>query len=186
MNLISLGVAFSLLASSVGALWPSATKVYPTSIPQTTQEVKWMTIEEAVAQSQKDGKKKKKIFIDVYTDWCGWCKVMDNKTFNHPEVAKILQEQFYPVKFNAEQRASVTLKGKTYNFVAQGRGYHELAAYMLQGKMSYPTVVFMDANFNVIQPIPGFQEAAEFKKIASYFGGDFYKNTPWEKYQMAK
>ena len=63
MNLISLGVAFSLLASSVGALWPSATKVYPTSIPQTTQEVKWMTIEEAVAQSQKDGKKKKKIFI---------------------------------------------------------------------------------------------------------------------------
>ena len=61
MNLISLGVAFSLLASSVGALWPSATKVYPTSIPQTTQEVKWMTIEEAVAQSQKDGKKKKKI-----------------------------------------------------------------------------------------------------------------------------
>ncbi|MGC1242755.1 MAG: DUF255 domain-containing protein [Chryseosolibacter sp.] len=104
--------------------------------------VQWMTFEQAVEKSKIE---KRKIFIDVYTDWCGWCKVMDKKTFNDPEVAKLLNEKFYPVKFNAEQREDVVFEGTTFKFIDQGgRGTHQLAAALLNNKLSYPTVVFLD------------------------------------------
>src|SRR6478736_5236100 len=91
--------------------------------------IKWMSFEEAIEKSKTE---KRKIFIDVYTDWCGWCKVMDKKTFSEAKVAKILNEEFYPVKFNAEQRGNVVFNGTTFKFVASGNnGYHELAAALL-------------------------------------------------------
>src|SRR5690606_27234601 len=109
--------------------------------------------EEAV---ELNAKNPKKIFIDIYTDWCGWCKVMDQKTFSHPEIAKYLMTHFYPVKLNAEQRGDITFRGHTYKFVPQGaRGYHELAYALLQGRMSYPTTVYLDENFDGITPYPG-------------------------------
>ena len=66
--------------------------------------VNWITFEEAVKKSKAE---KRPIFIDVYTDWCGWCKVMDKNTFNDPAVAKLLNEKFYAVKFDAEQKEDV-------------------------------------------------------------------------------
>ena len=75
------------------------TGMRPVTDPAEGSGVKWLTFEEAVEKSKTE---KRKIFIDVYTDWCGWCKVMDKNTFNDPEVAKLLNEKFYPVKFNAE------------------------------------------------------------------------------------
>ena len=50
--------------------------------------VNWMSFEEAVEKSKKE---KRKIFIDVYTDWCGWCKVMDKNTFSQPVIAKYIK-----------------------------------------------------------------------------------------------
>lgn len=148
---------------------------------QAEQQVRWMTFEEAVAQSKKE---KKKIFIDVYTDWCGWCKVMDKNTFNDPEVARILNEKFYPVKFNAEQREEITFDGHTFRFIESGRnGYHELAASLLNNKLSYPTVVFLTEDFEMIQPLPGFRKADEFHKISQYIGDDHFKSQSWEDFQ---
>lgn len=150
--------------------------------PREEQLVQWMTFEEAVAQS---GKQKKKVFIDVYTDWCGWCKVMDKNTFNDPEVARILNENFYPVKFNAEQREDVTFDGHTFRFIESGRsGYHELAASLLNNKLSYPTVVFLTEDFEMIQPLPGFRKAAEFHMIIQYIGEDHFKTQSWEDFQQ--
>src|SRR6185369_17701275 len=79
--------------------------------------VKWMSFEEAVEKSKTQ---KRKIFIDVYTDWCGWCKVMDKSTFSEENVAKILNEDFYPVKFDAEQTADIVFNGTTFKFVPYG------------------------------------------------------------------
>src|SRR5436189_3917103 len=94
--------------------------------------VKWMTFEEAVEKSKTE---KRKIFIDVYTDWCGWCKVMDKNTFPDPEVAKLLNEKFYPVKLDAEQTADITFHGTTFKFVAMGnKGVHQLAAALLNNQ----------------------------------------------------
>ena len=144
--------------------------------------VNWMTFEEAVEKSKVE---KKKIFIDVYTDWCGWCKVMDKNTFSEPEIAKYLNENFYPVKFDAEQQEEITFRDRTFKFVPSGkRGYHEFAAALLNNKLSYPSVVFLDENFNMIQPLAGYQKPDQFEKIVKYIGGDHYKNTAWKEWEQ--
>jgi thioredoxin-related protein len=149
--------------------------------PVNTAVVKWMTFEQAVAKSKIQ---KKKIFIDVFTDWCGWCKVMDKNTFSEAQVAKILNEDFYPVKFNAEQREDIQFNGTTFKFIANGNsGVHQLAASLLNNQLSYPTVVFLDEEFRIIQPLPGYQKAPEFHKIIQFIGQDHYKSIKWDQWQ---
>ena len=141
-----------------------------------------MTWEEAVQKASMEASPKK-MFIDVYTDWCGWCKKMDKDTFQNAEVAAYMSENFYMVKLDAEQKEPIEFKGKTYNFVATGRrGYHELAAALLQGRMSYPTVIFLDEEIKMLSPVPGYQKPDAFLKIARYFGDNIYRDTSWEAY----
>jgi len=145
--------------------------------------VKWYTIEEAFAMTKNEPRK---IMIDVYTDWCGWCKVMDNKTFSNQVIADYLNKNFYPVKFNAEQKANIALNGKTYKFVASGkRGYHELAYELLNGQLGYPSVVFLDEKTKMIQPVQGYIEAKQFDGIVKFIGDDVYKTKKWEDFQAS-
>ncbi|HMB63499.1 MAG TPA: DUF255 domain-containing protein [Eudoraea sp.] len=146
------------------------------------QEVRWLSWDEAAALAKTD-KNPKKIFVDVYTDWCGWCKKMDKDTFQNSEVAKYMSENFYMVKLDGEGKDPIEFKGKVYKFVPSGRrGYHELAAALLQGKLSYPTVVFLDEGHNMLSPVPGYQKPQPFLNIARYFGDDIYKEKDWKTY----
>jgi thioredoxin-related protein len=167
-----------MMTSVVSLLLLSTAFVYT---PATEGPVKWMTFEQAVEKSKTE---KRPIFIDVYTDWCGYCKVMDKNTFSDPKIAQLLNDKFYAVKFNGEQREEIVFNGTTYKFVANGKsGYHELAAALLNNQMSYPTVVFLDEQFRMIQPLPGYRQAPEFHMIAQFFGEGHYKNTKWEEWQ---
>lgn len=146
------------------------------------QDIKWLSWEEAVELAQTDAQPKK-MFIDVYTDWCGWCKKMDKDTFQNPAVSKYMQENFYMVKLDAEGKDPIEYKGNTFKYVPSGRrGYHELAAALLQGKMSYPTVVFLDEGLNMLSPVPGYQQVEPFMQIAKYFGENIYKDKDWATY----
>lgn len=143
--------------------------------------VNWMSFEEAIRRSKTE---KRKIFVDVYTDWCGWCKVMDKNTFSEPSVAKVLNEKFYAVKFDAEQTGDVLFDGRIFKFIPQGnRGVHELAVALLNNQMSYPTVVFLDENFKMIQPLAGYQKAPEFHRIIQFIGEDHFRKMKWTEYQ---
>jgi thioredoxin-related protein len=151
------------------------------SQPAGDSPVNWMTFEEAVEKSKVE---KRKIFIDVYTDWCGWCKVMDKKTFSDPNVAKLLNEKFYAVKFNAEQTEDVKFRGTTFKYIGEnGRGVHQLAAALLNNKLSYPTVVFLNEDFQMMQPLAGFYEAPQFHKVLQFYGEDHYKTQKFETWQ---
>ena len=146
------------------------------------QEIQWLSWEEAVQRSVSD-ENPKKLFVDVYTDWCGWCKKMDKDTFQNPEVAKYMQENFYMVKLNAEGKEPIEYNGKSFKFIASGRtGYHELAVALLQGKLTYPTVVFLDEQRNMLSPVPGYQKVGPFLHIARYFGDNIYKVKDWKSY----
>lgn len=153
------------------------------------KNVKWMTWDEAVqaaAAAKAAGEKPKKVFVDIYTDWCGWCKKMDSETFEQSMVSAYLNEHFYPVKFNAEQKESITFDGKTFKYVANGRrGYHELAAALLAGKMSYPTVIFLNEDFQLLQRIPGYLNIPTFDMIMHYLAEEHYTKTPWADYQKS-
>jgi thioredoxin-related protein len=134
--------------------------------PAAREEIRWMSLKEAEENSKKLDKP---ILIDLYTDWCGWCKVMDKQTYANKEVAAYITEKFYPVKLNAEQKQAIVFNGKTYQFNASYRT-HDFAIYLTQGQLSYPTTVIIPAKGNSPQAIPGFLKPAEIEPIVKYFG----------------
>jgi thioredoxin-related protein len=147
------------------------------------QKIEWMSFEAAI-EAQAKADQPKKIFIDVYTDWCGWCKKMDKETFNNPEVAVYMQQHFYMVKLDGEGKKPIVFRGKTFSFVPSGRnGYHELAAGLMQGQLSYPTVVFLNEQAELLSPVPGYHPPESFMPIARFFGDNHYKSSTWEDYQ---
>jgi len=144
-------------------------------------KVNWITFEEAIELSKTEPRK---IMIDLYTEWCGWCKRMDEDTFEDEDIANYLNAYYYNVKFDAEYKDDIVFNGRTYKFIKNGRrGYHELAAELANGRLSFPTTVFLDEKHRKIQPIPGYKDAVLFEQIITYFGGDMHKKMPWEKYQ---
>lgn len=118
--------------------------------------ITWMSWTEAI---QANKKKPKLIFVDVYTGWCGWCKVMDQKTFSDPDVAKYMSDNFYCVKLDAEQKDPIVYNKHTFVFKPEYRA-HELAISMLDSQMSYPSFVFFNSKEQRIQIVKGYQEAA--------------------------
>ncbi|PWJ60042.1 uncharacterized protein DUF255 [Dyadobacter jejuensis] len=147
--------------------------------PAKDSPIQWITIEEAYAKIQQ---KPKKILIDVYTDWCGWCKVMDRETFRNSEVAAYVNENYYAVKFNAEQKEPVTLGNMQFEYDAANR-VHQLALSLTNNQPSYPTTVFLDDHFQMIQPLPGYMKAREYHEVITFFGEGYHKKEAFDTYK---
>lgn len=120
----------------------------------TPEGLKWYSIDDL----SKVDIGSKKILIDVYTSWCGWCKVMDAKTFTDPGIVAHLKKNFILVKFDAEQQTPVSFKGNKYEWMASGRnGINQLAIELLNGQLGYPTIVYLDKDLNKIRVAPGYK-----------------------------
>ncbi|MHA4737005.1 thioredoxin family protein [Dyadobacter sp. MSC1_007] len=151
------------------------------SVQKPAEGIQWLTIEEAFAKIQKEPRK---VLIDVYTDWCGWCKVMDRETFKDKAVTEYINKKYYAVKLDAEQKEAITLGDKKFKYLAQGgRGINEIALALTNNQPSYPTTVFLDDKFNMIQPLPGYLKAKEFHQIITFFGEDYHKKQDFESYK---
>ena len=127
----------------------------------------WLTMEQASELNNSEGKK---FLVDVYTDWCGWCKIMDKKTFSDPEVKAYLSENYHLIKLNSEQHDPINFKGKAYKWVPMGKnGINQLAIEIIGDNLSYPTLVFMDENLKKIKSSIGYKKPeqlmAELKLI---------------------
>ncbi|SMO77844.1 thioredoxin family protein [Solitalea koreensis] len=144
-----------------------------------TASINWLTIEQAEILNQKIPKK---LVIDIYTDWCGWCKVMDKETYRDPKIIEIINRDFYAVKLNAENQNSIRFLGKTYEFKPEYR-CNDLAVQLLQGELSFPNTVFMDEQLKLITAVPGYIKAPEFVHILNYFSSNSYKTTKWDVYR---
>lgn len=145
--------------------------------------VNWYSFEEAVEMVSENPKK---IFIDIYADWCGWCRRMDQETFSNPDVADYLNKHFYPVKLNAETTDTIVFQG--HEFVNEGNGSrsaHQLPIAILQGKMSYPSVAYMDENLQLLTVVPGFRTPENIEPLLRFFGEDHYKSINWEEFSKS-
>lgn len=146
------------------------------------QKINWITFEEAIKLNETTPRK---LFIDVFTDWCGWCKRMDNTTFTDASVASYINENYYAVKLNAEMNDTIQFAG--YTFVNEGgtngrKGTHQLAVALLQGNLSYPSYVFMNEKNQLLTIVPGYLEPKDIMPILKYFGTDAYLNQSWQDY----
>lgn len=146
-------------------------------------EINWMTWQEMVAQRDKDSIKKK-VFLDLYTDWCGWCKKMDASTFKDPSIVQYMNDKYYAVKFDAEMMDTIVFNGHTFTnseptFVKSnpnGRGRTHYFAYsLLDGAMSYPSYAMLDENLVRIAVYPGYKNAEELIGILVFFGANQYQ-----------
>lgn len=152
--------------------------------PQTTsnpEKLKWYTLEEAEILNKTQPRK---FLIDVYTDWCGWCKVMDDSTFSHPVIAKILNQHFYAIKFNAETKDTIQFNGGKYvNLKKTGRSTHPLAISMLNWRMSYPTIVYFTEKLEFLGPMPGYKTAPQLEAILQFIAQEKFRSMSLEAFE---
>ena len=122
-----------------------------------SQNIKWMSLEKAL-EAQKV--LPKKIIMDVYTSWCGPCRLLDKKTFGNPDVSRYISQNFYAVKFNAEGDEEIFFYDKkfsnpNYNPDRKGRNStHDFTKFL--GIRGYPTIIFFSEEGDPIIPLTGY------------------------------
>jgi len=135
--------------------------------------ITWTGIAEALNSAPEQ---KKLIVLDVYTDWCGWCKRMDRDTYADSTVMAYLGEKYIASKMNPEKDGDLTYQGKKFSQRQFGQAL---------GIASYPSTVFFNEKGEVLTVVPGYIGAEEFLQILRYFGEGIYLNTSWEDYAAA-
>ena len=129
------------------------------------QDINWMSFEEAVAKQKRNPKP---IFMDVYTEWCAPCKIMDRGTYQDPEVIEFINKNFHPVKFNAEGNEKINILGNSfsnpgYDPERKGRNSsHQLTKFLKVP--SYPTMYVIDNKGTIKEIIEGPKDPATLLK----------------------
>ena len=168
-----------LLIASIALVWFS-------NLELNAQEAKinWMTVEE-VTEALKD--EPRKVMMDVYTKWCGPCKMMMANTFTNKNLIEYVNKNYYCVKFDAESPDPTTFQGEVYsnpnyNPNSKGRnGVHQLSIAL---KVSaYPTIVYFDEDFKVIAPISGYKQPRQLQVLLTFFNDVYKSDTPQEEMQ---
>ncbi len=154
---------------------------------QPQAEISWKTFDE-VAELQKTAPRK--VFVDYTTAWCGWCKKMEATTFSNPVIVNYVNANYYAIKFNAEGPDSVKYKEVVYKNpgykpeMANSRNSaHELAVKLMNGRLSYPTIGFLDEKMDILSNVPGYKTPDDFLNLLLYFGENIHMSTPWDVFQ---
>ncbi len=148
---------------------------------QEHEKVQWLDLDEAIALQREEPRK---LFIDVYTDWCGWCKKMDKTTFQDTAIVTMLNEKFYPVKFDAESAHPVRFAGQVYKNPNPGarRSTHKLTYALLGKKVSYPSYAFYDENYRRITVVKGYVQTENLLPLLNFIGKGIYHNKEWQEF----
>ncbi|MFO0322230.1 MAG: thioredoxin family protein [Bacteroidota bacterium] len=145
-------------------------------------DINWMSFEEAYLKCKKNPRP---ILVDIYTTWCGPCKLMNSQTFSNSRISKYINEHFYAVKFDAESKD--TVKFDSYVFVSTDpsteNAPHQFAASILDNQLSYPSIVFLNNQVQRLDIIKGFQPPKTFEFVLNYYGSGQYQTTKWEDFQ---
>lgn len=153
-------------------------------------QIKWMSMNEALAAQAQNPKK---IFMDVYTDWCGPCKMLDKNTFTNKRLIRYVNKHYYAVKFDGEGTETIDYKDFTYTNPnhqpeRKGRNAQHFFADALRIN-AYPSLVFFDENGDLIQALPGYKTAEELEIFLKMIASDQYKEITteeaWIQYQEA-
>lgn len=152
--------------------------VTASSFAQTAAEIKWLSITEAEKLMKKNPRK---VVVDIYTDWCGWCKRLDATTYKDPAVVEYINKNYYAVKFNAESKDPISFQGTSYTY-DPSRRINSMSNLLMGNSTGYPTTTFLNEKLEVISVVPGYQQPQMMNNILHYFGEDQYLTKDWNTY----
>ncbi len=130
----------------------------------------WKSFDEGIALAKSQNKK---MLIDVYTDWCVWCKKMDKEVYTDAKVKEILNAKFVVVKLDAESEKQLTFSGNKMS---------QIEFSQAMGVTGYPATLFFTSDGQPITLLPGYVEGNRFATILTYIGDDHYKTTKFQDY----
>jgi len=134
--------------------------------------INWMTFEEAQEAMKKTPKK---VFVDVYTYWCGPCKMLDRNTFSNSQLAEYVNENYYAVKFNAQEENDIMFGGNKYsnpNYNPKKGQYRRNSTHQLShafGVRAFPTMVILNEDLQIMQAVRGYKTPQQLKPILQQF-----------------
>ena len=147
---------------------------------ENNDQVKWLSFKEA---QEKNKVQAKPFIIDVYTDWCGWCKHMDKTTYSNPGLANYINTYFYPIKFDAETKDTIVYNGeKFWSTGIEKKSPHQLAVKLLGGKLSYPSTLFVNNNFQFNLLSQGYLDIRKLEPLLIFTVENVFRSTPYEAF----
>ncbi len=169
---IGLRAATLLLLTASAAVAGGARFAASTKAPESgNAALRWYSYNEAQALAAKS---KKPMLVDVYTDWCGWCKRMEATTYRDPRVVQELNRDFVLVRLNAESDREIHYRNESTTERELSRGVF--------GVSGYPTTIFLKPDGEIIAGQPGYLEAAVFHSILRYVGTGAYQKMKYAEW----
>ncbi|MBS1646171.1 MAG: DUF255 domain-containing protein [Bacteroidetes bacterium] len=142
--------------------------------------VQWLSFKEA---KEKGKQQPKPLLIDVYTDWCGWCKHMIKTTYSDPNLASYINTYFYPVQFNAETQDTIEYNGEKYvNRSKEKKSPHDLAMKLLGQNLSYPSTIFVSGDYKFSLLTQGFLETKKIEPLLVFMVENAFKSSVFDDF----
>ena len=138
-----------------------------------SDKLSWMAFDAAAEKAKRENKH---MIVDVYTTWCGWCKVMERQTYTNAEVVSYLNENFVLAKVNGESSAELHYKGEAMT---------ERTFARKVGVTGFPTTYFLKPDADIIGGAPGFIPPDNFIIYAKYVNTKWYEKGSPQEYLKA-
>ncbi|MDD8018985.1 MAG: thioredoxin fold domain-containing protein [Bacteroidota bacterium] len=138
------------------------------------KDLRWKNFNDGIAEAKKSGKK---VLVDVYTDWCTWCKKMDEVTYSDKNIKTYLEKNYVLIKLNAEGNENISYAGQKISPA-------QFAQQM--GIDGYPATLFLDGRGEPITVLPGYSEPKMFIHVLSFIGENQYKTKKFDQYLTEK
>jgi thioredoxin-related protein len=162
-------LVLALFLSLVGIMKAEAQNQRPSVVVE-AETVDWLPLDEALEKARATNKK---ILIDVYAPWCGFCRRMHAETFSDPSVSKYIEENYIATRVDGDSSEQYSFLGHTFSGT-------ELAAQL--GARGFPTTVFLFSSGQYIAPLPGFVDHERFVPVLSYISTDAFESQSFEEY----
>jgi thioredoxin-related protein len=163
----------SILVSPLAVVLGMMVLLSVNSVGGSDEKVQWKSFDEGMAEARGG---KKKVLLDVYTDWCGWCKKMEANTYAHGSVASYLRDHYIAIKLNAESSRRLTYKNSSYTEAGLASAF---------GITGYPSTIFLTSDGEPITVFPGYADATQFASVLSFIAEDHYLTKSFDDYSSS-